>query len=102
MNTVTMESTVGQVALHARLLEAAVHQPDGWLLRSDCFELPVEVRTREATDLVQASFVAGPVPAGEAMVSLELNGVPMHVRSVAFDTERCFWLFEVSARFVGR
>lgn len=97
-----MESTVGQVALHARCIEAAVHQPDGWVLRVDGIEVPVEVRTAESKSRVKVTFVAGPIPAGSTVVSLELNGVPMHVREATFDPQRCFWALQMSARLSGR
>lgn len=97
-----MEGTVGRIALHARCLEAAVHQPDGWQLRAGDVVMPVEVRTSDIDDRVKATFVAGPIPAGDHVLELELDGVPMHVRAASFDSERCFWVFEVEARLAGR
>jgi hypothetical protein len=97
MATAVLEQTMSRVGLHARCIEAAVHQPDDWKVVVDGVEMPVFVEVTEDESILSAVFIAGPMPEGDHFVMLEVDGAPMYGSVVSFKADS-WWKRTVSAR----
>jgi hypothetical protein len=98
MSTAMLERKVTLVGLHARCMEAAVHQPGAWAVRVDGQEVPLIIETLEDETILEVSFIAGPMPVGNHAVSLEFKGNPMHCASMNFDNGQ-WWKHSLSTKF---
>ena len=91
------EQAVGEIALAARCIEAAVHRPNSWTLTVNNESYPVSVEHRITDDVVQVVFVAGPMPEGEFYVELRLDNQPLVCASVRFRFGQ-WWKHVIDAR----
>ena len=97
MATAVLEQTMNRVGLHARCIEAAMHQPGDWQVLVDGVAMPVYVEVSEDESILSAVFLAGPMPEGEHFVMLEVDGTPMYGADVTFEAGS-WWKRTVSAR----
>ena len=97
MTTAVLEQTVGKVALHARCLEAAVHQPKGWKVTVDGQDKPVYVEATQDGSILSVTFLAGPMPEGDHTVMLEMDGTALYCSMVSFVADS-WWKHTLSVR----
>lgn len=84
MATAVLEKTASKLALHARCIEAAVHQPGNWAVIVEGERYPVFVEATQDDSILTVVFLAGPMPEGEHVVLLEVDGLPMYGSTVTF------------------
>lgn len=97
MATAVLEKNASRVALHARCIEAAVHQPQGWRVLVDGEVKPVFVETTNDGSILTVVFIAGPMPEGEHTVLLEVDGFPMYGGVATFGAGS-WWKHTVTAQ----